>query len=60
MSLFAAEIHIEHPLVVLNIIDAAFAEHRALVEDRHFAPGGDLADEDHVVLDDDNGVLAGQ
>ena len=52
----AAQINLNHAFVVLHFVHAALAEDVALVEHGDFAR--ELADEGHVVFDDDDGVFA--
>ena len=56
--LLPAQINLQHPPVGLHLIDGAFAEVVARVEDGDFA--GDLADKDHGVPDDDDTVFSGE
>ena len=51
-NLLAAQIYLSYPVICLYLLDAAFANDSTLVQDRHDA--GDLPDELHVVLDDDD------
>ena len=56
--LLSTQINLDHTLVVLHFIHCAFAENGALVQHGNFA--GNLADEDHVMLDDNDAVFAGE
>src|SRR6188768_1730284 len=54
--LFSTEVNLNDALIRLHLVHRAFAENMALMQDRHCA--GNLADKNHVVLDDDDAVLA--
>jgi len=56
----AAEIDLADFLIGLHVLEFSLAQHRALVKHRHAAIARDLADEGHVVLDDDETVPAGE
>src|SRR5579883_3351441 len=52
-----SEIDFDHLGVALHLLHGALAENLALVQDGHLH--GDLAHEGHVMVDDDQGMLAG-
>src|SRR5437868_15297981 len=54
----SSEIDFDDALVVLHVIDRAFGEDAALVQ--HGDARAEAAHEGHVMLDDDDGVLARQ
>src|SRR6266404_5306305 len=56
LLLLASEINLDDTLVVLHFIHGAFAKHGALMQ--HGDLPRDLTDEDHVVFDDHDAVLA--
>src|SRR5256886_13532107 len=51
-----SQIDLEHARITLYLLHRALAQDRTLVEDRHL--GAELADEFHVVLDDQDGAVA--
>src|SRR5580765_7517249 len=53
----AAEVDLDHPLVLLDLVHRTFAEHAALVQHGHRA--GNAPHELHVVLDDEHGPVLG-
>ena len=57
-DLLSAQINLSYALVCLHLLDGAFANDGALVQDRHDT--GDLPDKVHVVLDDDDRMFLRQ
>lgn len=53
--LLATQINLSDAIVCLYLLDSAFANDRAFVQDCHDT--GDLPDKLHVVLDDDDGMF---
>src|SRR2546428_13097392 len=51
-----SQINLEHARITLYLLHRALAQDRTLVEHRHL--GAELADEFHVVLDDQDGAVA--
>ena len=57
-DLLASQVYFSYAIVCLDLLDGAFANDGALVQDRHDT--GDLPDKLHVVLDDDDRVFLRQ
>ena len=58
MLLLSAEIDLDHPLIILHLVERSIAENVSLVQNRDLAP--ELTNENHVVLDDNDRMLPSQ
>jgi hypothetical protein len=57
MFFLSSEINLNDPFIILDLVQRSFAENAALVKHSHLA--GELPYKDHVMLDNDDRVLAG-
>jgi hypothetical protein len=57
MASTSAEIHLDDPRIVRDVVDGAFGDDGAFVKHRHLDV--ERPDEGHVVLDDDDRLLLG-
>ena len=55
---FPSEVDLNDAFIILNMVQAAFAENVTLVQDGHFT--AELADENHIVFDDEDRVLSSE
>ena len=58
MLLLSAEIDLDHPLIILHLVERSIAENVSLVQNRDLA--SELTNENHVVLDDNDRMLPSQ